>query len=137
MNRERVVIDTNVFISGLLKPNGTPRKAINLAKVLFQILQSEETYLELITRLSKPKFDKYVSQSDRTVFLNALRNESIFLTVEHQTNVCSDADDNKFLELALSGRAKYLITGDSDLLVLVNYYETAILNPADFLELVS
>ena len=58
-------------------------------------------------------------------------------TVEHKTNVCSDADDNKFLELALSGRARYLITGDSDLLVLVNYYETAILNPADFLALVS
>ena len=77
MNPERVVIDTNVFISGLLKPNGTPRKAINLAKVRFQILQSEETYLELITRLSKAKFDKYVSPSDRTVFLNALKNESI------------------------------------------------------------
>ncbi len=137
MNRERVVIDTNVFISGVLKPNGTPRKSIDLAITRFEVLQSEETYLELTTRLSKPKFDKYVSESDRTVFLNCVRNQSLFLTVEHQTNICTDADDNKFLELALSGRARYLITGDSDLLVLVNYYETAILNPADFLELVS
>lgn len=62
MNRERVVIDTNVFISGVLKPNGTPRKAINLAIDRFEILQSEETYLELTTRLSKAKFDKYVSE---------------------------------------------------------------------------
>lgn len=137
MNRERVVIDTNVFISGVLKPNGTPRKAINLAIDRFEILQSEETYLELTTRLSKAKFDKYVSELERTVFFNSVRNQSFFLTVEHQTNICTDADDNKFLELALSGKARYLITGDSDLLVLVNYYETVILNPADFLELVS
>ncbi|MDY6804623.1 MAG: putative toxin-antitoxin system toxin component, PIN family [Cyanobacteriota bacterium] len=137
MNRERVVIDTNVFISGVLKPNGTPRKAINLAIDRFEILQSEETYLELTTRLSKAKFDKYVSELERTVFFNYVRNQSFFLTVEHQTNICTDADDNKFLELALSGKARYLITGDSDLLVLVNYYETVILNPADFMELVS
>ncbi len=53
MNLERVVIDTNVFISALLNPNGTPRKVINLAVNQWVILQNQATYQELETRLSK------------------------------------------------------------------------------------
>ena len=55
----RVVIDTNVFISALLNPLGTPKKVINIAVSQFTILQSEVTYQELVTRISKKKFDKY------------------------------------------------------------------------------
>ncbi|MGD1807556.1 putative toxin-antitoxin system toxin component, PIN family [Dapis sp. BLCC M126] len=58
---------------------------------------------------------------------------SIFIDVKHRTTICVDADDNKFLELAFSGNASYLITGDKDLLVLENYHQTEILNPADFI----
>nr|WP_107667143.1 putative toxin-antitoxin system toxin component, PIN family [Cyanothece sp. BG0011] len=56
MNRDRIVIDTNVFISALLSPRGTPKKAINLAVNQFIILHSEATYQELKTRLSKNNF---------------------------------------------------------------------------------
>ena len=46
MNPNRVVIDTNVFISPLLNPLGTPKKVINIAVSQFTILQSEATYRE-------------------------------------------------------------------------------------------
>ncbi|MGH2413009.1 MAG: putative toxin-antitoxin system toxin component, PIN family [Microcystaceae cyanobacterium] len=135
MNHKRLVIDTNVWISALLNPQGTPRKVVNLALTKFQLLQSEETYLELATRLGKKKFDKYLSETDRLTFLAAVKNKSQFIEIQHKTTLCSDADDNKFLELAVSGMARYLITGDNDLLVLKVYEEIKIVTPADFLQL--
>ncbi|MBE9051388.1 putative toxin-antitoxin system toxin component, PIN family [Nostocales cyanobacterium LEGE 11386] len=133
MNPNIVVIDTNVFISALLNLQGTPRKSIELAIQKFQIIHSEETYLELVTRIHKRKFDKYISTPERLAFLEAIKNQSQFIEIKHQTNICSDADDNKFLELAVSGMASYLITGDDDLLCLKAYAEIQIVTPAEFL----
>ncbi|MGK7956839.1 MAG: putative toxin-antitoxin system toxin component, PIN family [Crocosphaera sp.] len=135
MNLERVVIDTNVFISALLNPKGTPRNVIDLAINQYVILQSETTYEELNTRLSKKKFDKYLSQEDRFSFLSSLRKKSLFVKISEKVTICSDADDNKFLELAVSGRAKYLITGDNDLLEINNYQNLPIITPIHFLDL--
>jgi putative PIN family toxin of toxin-antitoxin system len=73
MNPNRVVIDTNVFISALLNPLGTPKKVINIAVSQFTILQSEATYQELATRISKKKFDKYLEKDDRLDFLSSLK----------------------------------------------------------------
>jgi putative PIN family toxin of toxin-antitoxin system len=133
MNPNRVVIDTNVFISALLNPVGTPRKVINIAISQFTILQSEATYQELETRISKKKFDKYLEKDDRLDFLPSLKNRSLFVDILHETTVCSDSDDNKFLELALSGMAQYIITGDNDLLSLNTYQGIRIITPAEFL----
>ena len=133
MNLESVVIDTNVFISALLNPNGTPKKVINLAVNQYIILQSELTYQELNTRLSKKKFDKYLSQEDRLDFLSSLRKRSLFIEINDEITVCADADDNKFLELAVSCQAEYLITGDNDLLEIKNYQNIPIVTPVSFL----
>ena len=136
MNLEPVVIDTNVFISAALSSIGTPRKAIDfIVNGNFVIIQSEATYQELATRIQKKKFDKYISDVDRQIFLTAVKGNSSFILVSHQTTSCIDADDNKFLELAVSGQAKYIVTGDSDLLCLENYREIRIVTPADFLNL--
>ena len=69
MNHNRVVVDTNVFISALLNPQGKPREVINIAISQFVILQSEVTYQELESRISKKKFDKYLEESNRLKFL--------------------------------------------------------------------
>jgi len=92
MNPNRVVIDTNVFISALLNPLGTPKKVINIAVSQFTILQSEATYQELATRISKKKFDKYLEKDDRLDFLSSLKNRSLFVDILHETRVCSDLD---------------------------------------------
>lgn len=133
MNPNRVVIDTNVFISALLNPEGTPRKVINVAINQFKIIQSENTYQELETRIGKKKFDKYLEANDRIDFLRSIKNKAIVVDVNHKTRICSDPDDNKFLELVVSGKAIYIITGDNDLLTLNSYQEIQIITPADFL----
>lgn len=133
MNPNRVVIDTNVFISALLNLLGTPRKVIEIAVSQLTILQSEATYQELATRISKKKFDKYLEKNDRLDFFSSLKNRSLFIDIFHETRICSDLDDNKFLELAVSGMAQYIITGDNDLLILNTYQGISIITPAEFL----
>ncbi len=136
MNPSTIVIDTNVLISAVLSPNGTAKKAFVKAIAYFQLIQSEATYEELVTRLQKKKFDKYISFEDRKQFLHWVRIDSNFLIVENQTTICSDPDDNKFLDLASKGQADYLITGDRDLLSLDVYQNTRIIQPASFLRII-
>jgi len=70
MNPDRVVIDTNVFISALLNPVGTPRKVINIALSQYTILQSAATYQELESRIIKKKFDRYLEKNERLNLAN-------------------------------------------------------------------
>ncbi|MDJ0598459.1 MAG: putative toxin-antitoxin system toxin component, PIN family [Crocosphaera sp.] len=135
MSPNKIVIDTNVFISALLNPLGTPKQVIEIAVNHFTILQSESTYQELETRISKKKFDKYLEKNDRLDFLLAIKYKSSFIDICHQTIICSDSDDNKFLELAVSGIANYIITGDNDLLTIKSYQEIEIIKPINFLNL--
>ncbi|MFN9176264.1 MAG: putative toxin-antitoxin system toxin component, PIN family [Synechocystis sp.] len=136
MNPSTIVVDTNVLISAVLSPNGTAKKAFVKAIAYFQLIQSQSTYEELVTRLQKKKFDKYISLEDRKQFLERVKLDSYFLTVEVKTMICSDPDDNKFLDLASMGKAIYLLTGDQDLLTLDTYENTRIIQPALFLEMI-
>lgn len=73
MKAERVVLDTNVLISALLQPNGSPRAVVNAIKAVNGVLMfSDETFHELNTRLFRPKFDAYVSRNNRSVYLAQL-----------------------------------------------------------------
>ncbi|MEC4805885.1 MAG: hypothetical protein SAJ12_22285 [Jaaginema sp. PMC 1079.18] len=57
MNPDLIVVDTNVFISAILSPNGTTYQALNKALKHFTIVHSRETHQELTQRIYKPKFD--------------------------------------------------------------------------------
>ena len=54
----------------------------------------------------------------------------------YTTKICRDPDDNKVIDLALCTGAKYIITGDKDLLILRSYKKIQILKPSDFLEII-
>jgi putative PIN family toxin of toxin-antitoxin system len=135
MSRKAIVLNTNVLISAVLSPNGTARKAFDEAIANYRMIQSGVTYEELVSRLQKKKFDKYVSVEDRIDFLAMIRRYSEFISVKAEITLCSDPDDNKFLDLAIAEKAEYLITGDQDLLVIGNLDSTKIVRPAEFLTL--
>ena len=136
MNPRLIVIDTNVLISAILSPEGTVRKALNRVYQQFKIAQSDETYQELVTRIYKRKFDKYIADEEREDFLSGVKHYSQFVKVKSQVEICRDMDDNKFLELAIDANAVFLITGDRDLLSLKSQIEsqTLIVTPREFLE---
>ena len=62
MTRERVVIDTNVLISGLLSVTSAPARAVDKAVTNAQLVATTETLHELIEKLLSPKFDRSVTR---------------------------------------------------------------------------
>lgn len=118
MSGPRVVLDTNVLISHALLPNSVPAQAVRKALHTGIILVSMETLSELADVLARPKFDPYVSITDRQQFLLTLGRVAERVTTTRKVQACRDPKDDKFLELAVNGQADILVTGDSNLLVL-------------------
>ena len=94
---------------------------------------SEDTIAELNEVFRRPRFDKYVTEALRLEFLAALVRETEVIEVVDSVTQCRDPRDNKSLELALSGKASHIVTGDSDLLVLHPFRDIAIVSPQSFL----
>ena len=68
-----------------------------------------------------------------TVFLAELARVVELVAITQRITLCRDPRDDKFLELALAGRADFLVTGDVDLLTLDPFHGTAIMDPATYL----
>jgi putative PIN family toxin of toxin-antitoxin system len=88
---------------------------------------------ELAQVLSRPKFDHYVSREERMLFLAELGGRAKFVPIIRIVRECRDPKDDKFLEVALNGRADVIITGDADLLGMHPWRGIAVLSPAHFL----
>lgn len=79
------------------------------------------TATELREVLARDRFDKYVAKEKRMVFVASVVREARLIEVTVTSTDCRDPKDNKFLELAVSGCAAAIISGDDDLLVLNPY----------------
>jgi putative PIN family toxin of toxin-antitoxin system len=132
--KPRFVLDTNVLISALMLSQSKPRLAWNQARRTGVILASHETLQELASVLRRPKLAAYVSPSESTAFLTDLARVVEPVPIRERVELCRDPWDDKFLELALAGRADFLLTGDADLLALHLFRGTAILTPAAYLD---
>ena len=133
MTGERVVIDTNVLISGLFSTTSTPALAVEKAVTKAQLVATSETLRELIETLLLPKFDRYVSRESRERLLERVASLVDIVEVLQQVRASRDSKDDKFLEAAVNGRANVLVTGDRDLLDLNPFRGVAIVTPADYL----
>ena len=131
--RERIVADVNVLISRLLLPSSVPGQAVRKAVDSGLLLVSEATMNELADVLARPKFDRYVSLGDRRQFLRLLGRLAEFVPVVYPVRACRDPLDDKFLEVALNGKADLILTGDADLLALDPWRGIEIVSPADYL----
>jgi len=131
--KDRVIIDTNLWISYLLSPIFKKLDSI-LSHKEINILFSQELLDELIEVTQRPKFKKYFDLKDVTLLLEQLRVRSIFVDVNSIIEVCRDEKDNFLLSLAEDGRATHLITGDKDLLVMKKHKRTSILTIEEYLQ---
>src|SRR6516162_6920386 len=112
MTERRTVIDTGVAVSAVLLPRSVPRQAFDAAAACGKLLVSEATVAELDEVLRRPKFNKYLPEEKRLEFLAALVREAEQVDVTEIITACRDAKDNKFLELAVSGRSSHILSGD-------------------------
>jgi uncharacterized protein len=129
--RERIVADSNVLISGLLLPSSVPGQAVRKAVAKELLLVSEATMNELADVLARARFDHYISLEDRKQFLRLLGRLAEFVPIIYPVRECRDPKDDKFLELAINGRAELILTGDEDLLMMNPWRGVAILPPGD------
>ena len=96
-------------------------------------LISIETMSELNTVLRRPQFSRYLTEEESQAFLATVVRESELVEATAAVSVCRDPSDDKFLEMAVSGRAAHIISGDEDLLALHPFRGIEILTPMDFI----
>jgi hypothetical protein len=130
-NTLRVVIDTNIWISFLIGKSLTGlSNAIINSQIL--VLFSDDLFRELIEVLNRPKFKKYFSESAIKDLVTLLYEKVELIDITSHFDDCRDAKDNFLLDLAVSGHANYLVTGDADLLILNPFYGVEIISYQDF-----
>ena len=131
--RACIVVDTNVLISAALLPKSISARALGRALEDFELIQSEATLAELIDVIMRPKFVRYIDEERRSHFLFVLARVSKVIEVRTRVTECRDPKDNKFLELAIDGNARLLVSGDSHLRDMHPFRGIAIAMPGEFL----
>lgn len=128
----KVVVDTNVFISGFLF-GGVPRKIIDSwinKKFIFCL--SPQLKAEILNKLQNKFF--LSNQALQTIEESLDTNTEKYIP-KKKLYICKDPQDNFLLELAEEARADYLISGDKLVLKLKHYGKTKIISPKEFLVL--
>lgn len=134
----RVVLDTNVFVSGLLWP-GTSHKLLQLAEDKKITLCITPAILEELHQvLNRPKFNSRIklSLTSPEELIAAISKLSLFFPdIKIPHIVKDDPDDDKLIAYAEVSDAKYIVTGDPHLLKITKYRNISIVTPQKFLSI--
>lgn len=132
----QVILDTNIWVSGLLLPNSKAGLIlVEWKKLSFDVVLSTYILQEIERVLSYPKIEKRLKWDKNKIkhYVNLL---SLFVDLREDgqplVHVPDDPNDSPILSLLLSSNSDYLITGDRDLLKLQLEYPILTLN--QFLE---
>jgi putative PIN family toxin of toxin-antitoxin system len=132
----RVIVDTNVFVSAALSGKSSPALPVYLAERRCILLKSTATEQELLQAVGRPQL-AHLLAPPFLVWLSRLLTAAELVTITERVTECRDPKDNKFLELALNGRADVIVSGDHDLLVLNPFKGIPIVKPAAFVQIVT
>jgi uncharacterized protein len=108
----RIVLDTNIFISSLLQPQGLPAEVLTLALAgaRVRLCVSAGIYSEYEEVIRRPRFRR--SEQEIADALRAIRERGMWFKTSQQIRACSDPDDDVFLECAQAAKANFLVTGN-------------------------
>ncbi len=132
----RAVIDTGVFVSALIRPQGKTGAVLQALKdKRFTMIYSTDILVEIIDVLGRDKFrSKYhISPDDIAALIDLIRLRGELVIPSQKLTVCRDPKDDIFLEAALEGKAEYIVSGDFDLLDMKSFENIPILRVAEFL----
>lgn len=137
--KSRIVLDTNVYVSALMKPTSTPGKVFKkiIQNSSYELVVSEAILDEIRRVLFYPKVRKYIQGTDDEI-KHWIQSISMIAHMVYPENydeviVHEDPDNDKFILAALEGRAKILVSGDTHLLKLKKYQGITIVTPQTFL----
>lgn len=134
----KVVLDTNVIISGFLTRGGPPATLIDLwAEGRITVVVSQPLIEEYLGVLVRPKFAKAGPPEERLQLLEeliALDNTDLVSPKERVALIDEDPADNLVLECAAAGSPDFIVSGDDHLLRIGKFGEIPIVTPRQFLE---
>jgi putative PIN family toxin of toxin-antitoxin system len=128
----RLVLDTNVVVSGLLQPKGNPAQVLALVLAgSVQICYDQRVLAEYAEVLARPRF-KFDQRRVREVLIKIEADGSaVDATAERDLDL-PDPDDEPFLAVALAGQADYLVTGNLADYPVERRRGCAVVSPAEF-----
>ncbi len=133
-NKPRFVFDTSTVVSAVLFEQAKPSQALRRALKLGHVLSSLPTLTELAEVLDREKFDRYVTQEEREEFLEGFIDRTLEIEPVEEIQACRDPKDDKFLELAVAGEARCIVSSDNDLVEMQTFRGIPIMTPAAFLD---
>ncbi|HET8829508.1 MAG TPA: putative toxin-antitoxin system toxin component, PIN family [Pelobium sp.] len=128
---QKVIIDTNLWISFLISKEFSWIDALIKNKKI-EIIYSQELFDEIVSVLQRPKFKKYLDFHKSLALIALFENYFTLIEVTSEVIICRDKKDNFLLALAKDSNADYLLTGDTDLLILNPFERTKILTFSEF-----
>ena len=136
----KLVLDTNVWLSGIFW-EGEASKIIEKAeKKNIQILISENILSEIVDVLNKEsKFQKYILNLKLSIeeILRVVLSISNLIETKAKLDIIkADPKDNIILEAALDGKVDYIVSYDSHLLNMIEFRGIKIISPGEFLKII-
>lgn len=132
----KVVIDTNIFISGVLVETGSPSLVLKIWKRTrkYQLFITEEIIKESLKVMYRLGIDAgIITDWDKMIRGNAIS----VIPVRKIEVIKEDPSDNKFLECAIEAQADYIISGDKHLKKLVEFEGIKIIDARRFLDILA
>jgi uncharacterized protein len=117
MKSKRVVLDTNLWIYFLISKELSELDEL-LDEKKVTLLFSEESLNEFIAVSKRPKFQSYFTDKKVTELFRMFEKYGELVKIVRKVQICRDKNDDFLINLALSGKANYLVSGDADLLVI-------------------
>ena len=134
----RVVVDANVYISALISASGAPASVVNRwLEGYFDVLVSQPIVEEILRVTAYKRLQKYKRlRESRLEFVTLLSEQAIWVEPKETVDVVSDDEsDNRYIECAVSGNARYIVSGDPHLLDVGEYRGIRLISPSDFIAL--
>jgi hypothetical protein len=126
----RIIIDTNLWIHFLLSKQFAFLDKLLVKKV--KLIFSEELLFEFLEVVNRPKLKKYFRYNELEQLIDIINQNAEYYTVTSKIDACRDEKDNFLLALAKDSNSDYLITGDTDLLILKKFEQTKIVTIAEY-----
>ena len=125
----RILIDTNILISGLFF-GGLPKKLLAELDENFNVCVNEKILSEynqqIDKKISNPKYN--LNEKIREKIFSSLKS----FEIKSDLKICRDPDDDKFINCAIDAKAIYIVSGDNDLLTIKNFAGIEIVTAREF-----
>ncbi len=128
-----IVLDTNVFVSGVFFP-GPPSRILNAWRdKTIQIVLSREILKEY-RRVGAELSAQYPPIDIQPIIELIVHKALIIAATPLPEQVCKDADDDKFIACALTAKSHIIVSGDKHLLKVSGFQGIQVLKPREFVD---